>query len=500
MKVCGVPIPVIRTRLVRRAACARRVRGVGAALPPPPWEEEPKAPEYSLKVVEGETTVPEESILSTSGSVRVPHTANVPGHAADRPQRADRGARHREGRAGVWLSRSRRSVTSSISNRRPAPSSARSSTTGCPRWNRRSARAPRTSPASAPQTRKSKAASTRWCPPHLRGAPPGRRSADHLALRRVVRGQLPDAPGARGDGPRGRAPEDLARRWRDLHLHQRERPPRGRLPGAARAAAATARRRRCRARSSSCVRTTILKLLHSGWMDQVTINQAGHGHAGPLPARGRGAGVRRLGARQGPRPRPRPPAQAAGAAARPRVGVGRRRRQGERGAPRHRQGSAHAQPQPPRAGGAGHDAESPVGRQAEPRNAHRHARSLACRLAADTLSTLPRAGCCRCGDRMRRVAGRERRTRDTALGRGQRSANAGRCTRLGQRSGRAAGRRPAWLQPPPVLPRPSAGGPEGPPRPYGAEPPPGHSPPFTGPGFVQAQNHALLYGPFPAAG
>ncbi len=59
---------------------------------------------------------------------------------------------------------------------------------------------------------------------------------------------------------------------------------------------------------------------------------------------------------------------------------------------------------------------------------------------------------------------------------------------------------PAWLQPPPVLPRPSAGGAEGPPRPYGLEPPPGVSPPFTGPWFVHAQNHALLYGPFPKGG
>jgi hypothetical protein len=59
---------------------------------------------------------------------------------------------------------------------------------------------------------------------------------------------------------------------------------------------------------------------------------------------------------------------------------------------------------------------------------------------------------------------------------------------------------PAWLQPPPVLPRPSADGAEGPPRPYGVEPPPGHSPLFTGAGFVQAQNHALLYGPFPKGG
>jgi hypothetical protein len=51
-----------------------------------------------------------------------------------------------------------------------------------------------------------------------------------------------------------------------------------------------------------------------------------------------------------------------------------------------------------------------------------------------------------------------------------------------------------------VLPIPSANGPEGPPRPYGAEPSPGVSPPSTSPRFVRAQNHALLYGPFPRGG
>jgi hypothetical protein len=58
----------------------------------------------------------------------------------------------------------------------------------------------------------------------------------------------------------------------------------------------------------------------------------------------------------------------------------------------------------------------------------------------------------------------------------------------------------AWLQPPAVLPIPSANGPEGSPRPYGAEPPPGISPPPTSQRFVRAQNHALLYGPFPRGG
>jgi hypothetical protein len=56
------------------------------------------------------------------------------------------------------------------------------------------------------------------------------------------------------------------------------------------------------------------------------------------------------------------------------------------------------------------------------------------------------------------------------------------------------------LQPPPVLPLPSREGPEGPPRPYGAQPPLGQSPPPTAPRFARAQNRALLYGPFPRGG
>ncbi len=57
-----------------------------------------------------------------------------------------------------------------------------------------------------------------------------------------------------------------------------------------------------------------------------------------------------------------------------------------------------------------------------------------------------------------------------------------------------------WLQPPAVLPVPSRTGADGPPRPFGAEPPAGHEPTNTPPSFVRAQNHALLYGPFPHGG
>jgi hypothetical protein len=57
-----------------------------------------------------------------------------------------------------------------------------------------------------------------------------------------------------------------------------------------------------------------------------------------------------------------------------------------------------------------------------------------------------------------------------------------------------------WLQPPPVLPLPSRTGPEGPPRPIGIEASPGSPAPRTNGRLVQAQNRALLVGPFPSGG
>lgn len=71
---------------------------------------------------------------------------------------------------------------------------------------------------------------------------------------------------------------------------------------------------------------------------------------------------------------------------------------------------------------------------------------------------------------------------------------------VSRRGGPAVLSAAAWLQPPAVLPVPSRSGPEGPPRPYGAAPPPGPAAPATSPGLVRAQNHALLYGPFPRGG
>ncbi len=58
----------------------------------------------------------------------------------------------------------------------------------------------------------------------------------------------------------------------------------------------------------------------------------------------------------------------------------------------------------------------------------------------------------------------------------------------------------AWLLPPAVLPLPSRTGADGPPRPFGAAPPAGREPPRTSASIARAQNHALLYGPFPQGG
>jgi hypothetical protein len=69
---------ISRVGLGRASCAALLVLGASAlgAAPAAAWEE-PQTPEYSLKVVEGVTTLPEESILSTSGSVRIPNDNHV---------------------------------------------------------------------------------------------------------------------------------------------------------------------------------------------------------------------------------------------------------------------------------------------------------------------------------------------------------------------------------------------------------------------------------------
>ena len=78
MRTLGIPVPGIGLRQRRigragRASCSTLLILGCVALAVPAsagaWEE-PKAPEYSLSATEGVTTLPEESILNTSGSVR----------------------------------------------------------------------------------------------------------------------------------------------------------------------------------------------------------------------------------------------------------------------------------------------------------------------------------------------------------------------------------------------------------------------------------------------
>jgi len=78
MRENGVPVPTPRPRARKqalgRASClALLMLGAGALVLPASaaaWVEPPKSPEYSLSIAEGVTTLPEESILSTRGSVR----------------------------------------------------------------------------------------------------------------------------------------------------------------------------------------------------------------------------------------------------------------------------------------------------------------------------------------------------------------------------------------------------------------------------------------------
>ena len=75
-----MPIPGFSAcqRVLGRASCALLLAvGAGIATPGVAAAWEPKAPEYSISIVEGETTVPANSILSTSGSVAIPHAKEV---------------------------------------------------------------------------------------------------------------------------------------------------------------------------------------------------------------------------------------------------------------------------------------------------------------------------------------------------------------------------------------------------------------------------------------
>jgi hypothetical protein len=70
MRVSSFSIP----KFGRASCVALLALGAGAIFADSASAWEPKVPEYSIKVVEGETTFPQRSIVSTSGSVNLPHS------------------------------------------------------------------------------------------------------------------------------------------------------------------------------------------------------------------------------------------------------------------------------------------------------------------------------------------------------------------------------------------------------------------------------------------
>lgn len=69
--------PIFGLGRVPCAALLTLAVGAVAAVPAGACEEEPKVPEYSIGIVEGVTTQPEQSILSTSASAKLPHDNHV---------------------------------------------------------------------------------------------------------------------------------------------------------------------------------------------------------------------------------------------------------------------------------------------------------------------------------------------------------------------------------------------------------------------------------------
>jgi hypothetical protein len=107
LRVLDAPSPGLSTgkRLLGRASCAALlVLGFGAALPGAAgaWNE-PTAPEYSISIVEGETTVPAHSILSTSGSVNLPDTSKVQATLRITEPSGVTVAENTGSEGGVWL-------------------------------------------------------------------------------------------------------------------------------------------------------------------------------------------------------------------------------------------------------------------------------------------------------------------------------------------------------------------------------------------------------------
>ena len=109
----------------------------------------------------------------------------------------------------------------------------------------------------------------------LRGASPWRTGAGHSSVRLGVRRQLSDTAGDRGNGLGVERVADAARQGSDLHLLQQDRAAGGGVSGAAPPPPPPPPPPALQGSIFKLAGTTIQKLLKSGWIDQVTINQPG---------------------------------------------------------------------------------------------------------------------------------------------------------------------------------------------------------------------------------
>ena len=314
-----LPVPWRTKRAIAGAAAA--LASVFSCVLAVPAAASPQ-PKYSLSVVEGETTQPEDVIAHTSASAE---------HAGEVVVSIVRGGitvYRDSGSSGAWLSQVPQ-VGDVVTLESPAgrligsevydglPSIDPTVCAGSVNFS---------GTRSAGETVEGGyfSVSPR---PYFRRTSSGQAQVD-LALRYELRRQLPNQPDARGDGVRERVPGNVARRV------ARSSPIRAKMT----ALSEPARRRHPRRRPppppppppSPLLQGSILKLSHttirallkSGWRDVVGDQPAGHRHAGPLPRR-----------RQDPRLCHQHAPEARGAAARTRH--------------RHRQDGRHRHPSAP---------------------------------------------------------------------------------------------------------------------------------------------------------
>ncbi len=240
---------------VGRTSClALLILGIAAAAAPVPaaaWSEEPTAPEYSLSIVEGETTLPGRTDRSPPAATSEPRAEVV---AEDHSTTARSWQQGTGSNGDVWLSQVPQ-VGDVVDARNAVRTPGRLGRLRRPALDgpdglRRLDELLRTA---LPGNGSRRRAPTRWCPTPTatrRARPGGEAQVTALSGQSFAR-QLPDAPGVRQTvqaverckrpSPAGRPSPTPA-----------ERAPRGRLSRRPRRRPHLRRRPRCWARSSGC--------------------------------------------------------------------------------------------------------------------------------------------------------------------------------------------------------------------------------------------------------